>query len=307
MKKLFLVTVSILLSGLLAAQTVDIPEVPVLDGYKGNEGKITKYNFFNYLTLKDKPGTNSRKSTGQYWEASYVYDSAFRQKAKFAEFIEKQIKEKGGTTFFQDTTTIHFAVPDGNGGNIWGKAMFSSNSSYRLKIIKEESFNVKVVFDTEQTVDFDDFVDELELPPRINFMPNSVITRAEQSKFNHYTFTYTTDENTAFRQSLMGPYWDIKLEVQDVNGDVDKRVSYIEILETYYRAVLKAKGTIIKNRAREIIFTLPGDDNTLWVRVMVTMDGVYFIKVIKQNPADYKEPERLHAKPASDSIPVTKK
>ena len=109
MKKLFLVTVSILLAGVLTAQTaqtVHIPDVPVLDGYKGKEGKITKYNHFNYLTLKDKPGTNTRKSTGRYWEVSYVYDSAFRQKLKFADFLEKQIEEKGGTIFFKDTTVI---------------------------------------------------------------------------------------------------------------------------------------------------------------------------------------------------------
>ncbi len=301
-KKLFVLGICFVFVGSLSAQTSKVPDLPILKGYKGLEGSITKYNSFNYLTLRDKPGDNSRKSTGQYWEVNYVYDSAFRQKQKFGEFMEAQIKEKGGTLFFQDTSSIHFALPDDN-GNLWGKVMLSSNSSYKIKMIKERAFINTVIFDSEQVLEYDDFVEPVEIPPRIGFMPNSVATRAEQSKFNHYTFTYTTDDQKTFRQSLMGPYWDYKIEVQDEDGEVDKRISYIEILESYYRAVMKAGGNIVKNRAREIIFNLPDDDYTLWVRVMVTMDGVYFIKVIKQLPGDFQEPERLFAQQLKDSLP----
>jgi hypothetical protein len=105
----------------------------------------------------------------------------------------------------------------------------------------------------------------------------------------------------------MGPYWEFKIEVQDENGDVDKRISYIEVLESYYRTAMKAGGNIVKNRAREIIFNLPDDGFTLWVRVMVSMDGVYFIKMIKQMPDDFKEPQPLYAQQAKDSLPGQEK
>ncbi len=305
-KKLFVLGLCVVFVGSLSAQTSKVPDIPMLKGYKGMEGSITKYNSFNYLTLRDKKGGNTRKSTGQYWEVNYVYDSAFRQKQKFGEFMESQIQEKGGTLFFQDTSAIHFALPDDN-GNLWGKVILTSNSSYKLKIIKERAFINTVVFDSEQLLEYDDFVEPVEMPPRIGLMPNSVITRAEQSKFNHFSFTYSTDDQKTFRQSLMGPYWDFKIEVQDENGDVDKRISYIEVLESYYRTAMKAGGNIVKNRAREIIFNLPDDGFTLWIRVMVTMDGVYFIKMIKQMPDDFKEPQRLYAQQAKDSLPGQEK
>ena len=268
------------------------PEVPVLSGYQGNAGVITKYNFFNFLTLTDQSGENNRQSTGQYWEVSYIYDSAFRQKDKFADFAEKLIVEKGGTLYFRDTSSIHFAVPD-SGGNLWGKILLTSNSVYKLRLIKEKPFENTVVMDSPAELTFDDYVIPVELPPRLGFLPNSIVTRADQSKFNHYSFTYTTDNKT-YRQKLMGPYWDLKMEIQDENGEVDKRVSFVQVQESYYRAVMKAGGNIVKNRARELIFNLPGDDFTVWGRLMATMDGVYFIRIIQQFPADYQGPELIY-------------
>lgn len=283
----------------------DIPDVPVIKGYQGKEGKIIKYNFFNFLSITDKSGDNKRQSTGQYWEVSYIYDSAFRQKQKFGEYSLNHVKDNGGTIFFQDTSSLHFAIPTSD-GNVWGKFNFTSNTVYKLKLIKEKAFENGVIFDTEQQLFYDDFVEHIEFPPRIALMPNSVITRAEQSKFHHYTFTYNVDKKT-FEQKLMGPYWDIKLEVQNSKGEVDKRVSYIQIQESYYRAVLKSGGNIVKNRAREIVFNLPGDEYTIWARVSVTMDGVYFLRVIKQYPADYSEPVQLYREQSTDSLPASQK
>ncbi len=302
MKKISLVVACFILMFSGMAQTVKFPKIPVIKGYKGNEGNIIKYNYFNFLTMTDKSGDNTRQSTGQYWEVSYVYDSAFRQKQKFAEFMVGQISEKGGTTFFQDTSSIHFAIPD-EGGNLWGKVQLINNSIYKLKLIKERVFYNSVVMDTIQELIYDDFVEPVEIPPRVGFMANSVVTRAEQSKFNHYSFKYTTTDNKTYQQNLMGPYWDIKMEIQNEDGKVDKRVSYIQIQESYFRAAMKAGGNIIKNRPREIIFNLPGEEFTVWVRVMVTMDGVYFIRVVKQFPADYKDPEQLYVQQSGDSIP----
>ncbi len=301
MKKFALILLGFVLMVSGMSQTKYFPDIPVIKGYKGKEGKIVKYHYFNFLSLTDKSGDNKRQSTGQYWEVSYVYDSAFRQKQKFAEFIVKQINDKGGSVFFQDTTAIHFAIPDTD-GHLWGKVMLTKNTLYKLKLIKERAFQIDVLMDTIQELVYDDFVQPVEIPPRVGFLPNSVVTRAEQSKFNHYSFTYNTDKLT-YRQKLMGPYWDIKLEIQDEAGKVDKRYSYIQIQENYYRAVLKAGGKIIKNRAREIIFNLPGDEFTVWVRLMVNMDGVYFIRVVKQYPEDYQDPEQLYSEQGRDTIP----
>ena len=151
MKKILILSVSLVLAGTLFAQTNKMPDVPVLEGYKGNVGRITKYNGFNFLSLTDKSGDNKRQSTGEYWEVSYVYDSAFRQKIKFGEFIEKQILDKGGALFFQDTTTIHFALPDSN-MNLWGKVLLTSNTIYKLRLIRERAFNNTVILDSEQEV-----------------------------------------------------------------------------------------------------------------------------------------------------------
>jgi hypothetical protein len=216
--------------------------------------------------------------------------------------MKKQIVDRGGATFYQDTSAIHFTIPVTN-GNLWGKVLLTSNSIYKLRLIKERAFENTVIFDADQTVGFDDYVEKVELPPRITFIPNSVITRAAYSKFNHYTFTYNTKEGNTYRQKLMGPYWDLKIEIQDEEGKVDKRVSYVEIQESYYRAAMKAGGTIVKNRARETVFSLPGDEFTTWVRTMVTMDGVYFLRIIKVSPEDHQEPELFYTRPSKDSIP----
>lgn len=300
-KKVSLIIMCFALMQAAGAQTKGIPEIPLIKGYQGKEGRVIKYNFFNFLSITDEAGDNKRQSTGQYWEVSYRYDSAFRQKQKFSDYIISHIKENKGTTFFQDTTAIHFAIPD-SGGHLWGRFQLTNNSVYRLKLIKERAFQNSVVMDKPQELDYDDFVKTVEMPPRVGFLTNSVVTRAEQSKFNHYTFTYTEGKNT-YEQKLMGPYWDLKLEVQDENGKVDKRVSYIEIQESYYRAAMKAGGKIVKNRAREIVFSLPGEEFTIWVRVSVTMDGVYFIRVIKQMPADYTEPTLKYSGQDRDTLP----
>lgn len=286
----------------LSAQTNNIPDIPVMSGYKGNPGVVTKYNSFNFLSLKEESSGKSRQSTGQYWEVNYSYDSAFRQKEKFAEFINRQVKEKGGAIFFEDTVSMHFAVPE-DGGNIWGKVLLTSNSMYKLRLIKERAFNNTVIFDTTQNLRFAELVQPVDLPPRIGFLPNSVVTRAEQSKFNHYSFTYSDDKTGTFRQKLMGPYWDLKIEIQDENGEVDKRISFVEIQESYYRAAIKAGGEIVKNRAREIVFKIPGEGSDIWVRLMVTMDGIYFLKVIEQSLADFQEPELVYPKQVMDSTP----
>jgi len=301
MKKFSLIIMCFALMQGVMAQSSDVPEVPIIKGYKGKEGRVIKYNFFNFLSITDKSGENKRQSTGQYWELSYIYDSAFRQKQKFAAYAVDHIKELGGTLFFQDTSAVHFAIPD-SGGHLWGRFQLKNNSVYKLKLVKEEAFKNGVVMDKEQVLVYDDFVEAVDLPPRIGLMPNSVVTRAEQSKFNHYTFTYTVDEK-AFEQKLMGPYWDFKFEIQNDKGKVDKRYSYIQIQESYYRAAMKAGGVIVKNRPREVIFNLPGEEFTVWVRVMVTMDGVYFIKVIKQDPKDYIPPRQMFKDQVKDSLP----
>ena len=295
MKKLLLIPFLLFCFSALIAQESKIPPLPVLKGYQNVEGKITKYNSFNYVTIRDKEDKNSRQSTGEYWEVSYKYDSAFRQKLKFADFMIKQIEEKGGTTFYQDTSAIHFAVPAGE-NNLWGKVLLTSNSVYKLRVIREQVFVNTVSMDNGQTAEFEDYVEKVELPPRVGFLPNSVITRATYSKFNHYEFTFTTKDENTYTQKLMGPYWDLKLEVQDDNGEIDKRISYVEIQESYYRAALKSGGEIVKNRARETIFSLPGEEFTTWVRVMVTMDGVYYLKVVKVFPEDKNEPQLLYSK-----------
>ena len=300
-KKLSLIILCLALAQLVDAQTAGIPELPKIKGYKGKEGRIVKYNFFNFLSITDESGENNRQSTGQYWEVSYSYDSAFRQKQKFAEFARSQIKENKGTTFFQDTSAIHFAIPDSS-GYLWGRFHLTSNRNYKLRLIKEEAFRNGVVMDEEQELVYDDFVEPVDVPPRVGFMPNSVVVRAEQSKFHHYTFTYTEGQD-AYEQKLMGPFWDFKFEIQDENGKVDKRYSYIQIQESYYRAAMKAGGNIVKNRPREVIFSLPGEEYTVWVRLMITMDGVYFLKVIKQFPADAVPPTRKFADQKTDSLP----
>jgi len=300
-KKFSLIIMFIALAQVVGAQTGGIPEVPAIKGYKGKEGRIVKYNFFNFLTITDKSGDNKRQSTGQYWEVSYSYDSAFRQKQKFADFALSQIKKNRGTTFFQDTSAIHFVIPDSS-GHLWGRFQLNNNRVYKLRLIKEEAFRNGVVMDEKQELVYDDFVKPVELPPRIGFMPNSVVVRAEQSKFHHYTFSYTVGQD-AFEQKLMGPYWDFKFEIQDEKGKVDKRYSNVQIQESYYRAAMKAGGKIVKNRPREVVFNLPGEEFTVWVRVMITMDGVYFVKIVKQLPADSIPPIKKFPDRKTDSLP----
>lgn len=267
------------------------PNPPLFKGYKDLPGNVNKNHYFNYIKLKDERGEKERQATGYYWEVSYSYDSIFRQKAMFADFMEQQIKNLGGVLFWHDTTQIHFAVPREDAHNLWGKVLLTSDRVYRLKLIEERSFVNKVDFSAENTVAYDPFVDSIEMPPLAAFLPNSVIERGRYSKFNHMSISFTAN-NVAYRQSLMGPYWDLKLYVADQEGETDKRISTVEIMESYYRAALKMNGTILKSRPRELVFHFPyGENQKLYYRVMTSLDGIYYLKIILQNNEDEKEPE----------------
>lgn len=270
----------------LNAQDYLSPSPPVLKGYKGKEGRTIKNHYFNFIKIKDESGENNRQSTGHYWEISYVYDSVFRQKGMFEEFMTKQITDAGGVLFWKDTSMIHFAIPRDTGGNLWGNIILTSDKVYRLKLIEERVFVNKLVFDSIQSPVYDDFVVEVELPPRFNLLPNTLITQTTYSKFNHLKITFVKNQQS-YRQTLMGPYWNLKLKVVNDEGVTDKRISPVEIMESYYRATIKAGGAIIKSRPRELIFSLPvGDDNKLWVRIMTSLDGVYFIRMVLQDNKD---------------------
>ena len=87
---------------------------------------------------------------------------------------------------------------------------------------------------------------------------------------------------------------------------MDKQVSTVEILESYYRACVKANGKVKKSRPRELVFTLPMNKATLWVRVTVSLDGVYFVRVVMQDDKDKTEPEKMVSVPANpqDSVHI---
>jgi hypothetical protein len=273
------------------------PAPPQFKGYKDKPGKVVKYNTFNYLDIRKENGDNLHQVMGQYWEISYAYDSVFRQKKKFKEFVVNQILEKNGQLFFQDTLTIHFVVPEEQ-GNVWGRLVLSSDKVYRLRLIKEEPFGNPLKFDVKPDVQFGRFVDTVDLPPRINFLRSSVIERVQFSKFNHQDFTWNV-KDTLFKQKVMGPFWDFKVEVKNKAAEVDRTVSTLEVLESYYRACTKAKGTIVKSRPRELLFTLPLDHSTLWCRVTATLDGVYMVRAIIMDEKDYTVPEKMVSIPTS--------
>lgn len=286
------------------AQSENLPAPPGLKSYKDNPGKVTKYNSFNYLDILNESGKNTRQALGNYWEISFMYDSVFRQKKKFREFMLNEIAEKKGNIYFQDTLQVQFVVPS-DSGNIWGRLVLSSDKAYRLRLIREVPFVNKIHFDTKPAIRFDKFLDSIALPPRINYLPNSLITRAQHSKYDHQQYSWTS-KDTLYKQKVMGPFWDLKIDVRNQNNQVDKTVSAIEILESYYRACTKAGGRIIKSRPRELMFVLPLDKASLWCRITVSVDGVYFVRAVLQSDRDKTEPEKLVSLPANpeDSVKI---
>lgn len=288
------------------SQYENSPEPPSFKSYKGIPGKMSKYNNFNYLDIRNIEGTDTKQVMGHYWEISYNYDSVFRQKRKFQAFLLQTINEMHGDIYYQDTAQINFSVPAEN-GNIWGRAMLNSDKSYRLRIIKEARFDNNLHFDSKPIIIFDKFVDSLALPPRITYLPNSVISRAQYSKFDHQEYTWTV-KDTLYRQKVMGPYWDLKVEVRNQKNQVDKQVSSVEILESYYRACVKAGGNIVRNRPRELVFTLPLKGATLWARIMISLDGVYFVRTLIESDQDKISPTKLIAGPLIplDSLKMNK-
>jgi hypothetical protein len=257
--------------------------------YKGVPGRITKYNNFNYIDIRDESGNNNRQSMGHYWEMSFTYDSVFRQKRKFKEFVENQIAENNGSVLFQDTLQVHFVIPSGS-GNVWGRLILSNDKVYRLRLIQEVPFRNKISFDTEPLVVFDKYIAPVPLPPRVNFLPGSVIARVQQSKYDHQEFTWNT-RDTLLRQKVMGPYWEMKIEVKNAAGQVDRHISSVEILESYYRACVNSGGKVLKSRPKELLFTLPLEKATLWCRITVSLDGIYFMRSLVQSDQDRTEPQ----------------
>lgn len=285
------------------SQTETYPPAPAIKSYKGVPGKITKYHRFNFIDIQDEDGKNNRQAMGQYWEISFNYDSSFRQKRKFREFVENQIVESNGSLLFQDTMQVHFVIP-ADGGNIWGRLLLPSDKLYRLRLIRETPFASMISFDTDPVAVFDKFVEPVAFPPRVNYLPNAVITRAQYSKFNHQEFTWT-EKDTLFRQKVRGPYWDLKIEIRNSKNQVDKQVSTVEILESYYRACLKAGGRVLKSRPRELIFTMPVSKSLLWCRISVSLDGVYFVRVLDEAGQDRTDPVKMLNAPVVqvDSLP----
>lgn len=279
------------------SQAEAFPEPPDFKSYKGIKGKVSKFNNFNYLDIRDEAGNSNRQAMGQYWEISYTYDSVFRQKKKFKEFVDNQIVEKAGTVFYEDSLQVHFVFPS-DAGNIWGRLMISSDKAYRLRLIKETPFKNRIHFDTKPDASYEKFVDSVALPPRLTYLPKSVITRIQFSKFDHQEFTWNV-KDTLFRQKVMGPFWDIKIDVRNSKNLVDKQISSVEILESYYRACVKSGGIVLKSRPRELLFTLPVTKATLWCRVTVSLDGVYFVKALIEADQDKTNPEKVVTVPAN--------
>ncbi len=302
---LFILIFSIFLSSALSsfAQTETFPTPPSIKSYKGVPGKISKYNNFNYLDIRDDAGNNNRQSMGHYWEISYSYDSVFHQKKKFKEFIINQVTENKGSIFFQDTTQVHFVIPS-DAGNIWGRLALSNDKVYRLRIIREANFVNTLQFDQKPTVGYEKFVDSIALPPRVNYLPKALITRIQHSKYDHQQYTWNV-KDTLYKQKVMGPFWDIKVEVRNNKNAVDKEMSVVEILESYYRACVKAGGKIIKSRPRELLFTLPLDQATLWCRITVSLDGVYFVRVVIESDQDKSQPEKMVSIPTANPADST--
>lgn len=282
----------LLLSGVnLNAQPETFPDPPYIKSYKGVVGKISKYNNFNYLDIRDEAGKNNRQAMGHYWELSYSYDSVFRQKKKFRDFVVNQIVENKGSVFFEDTLQVHFVIP-AEGGNIWGRMSLASDKIYRMRLIKEVPFVSKIQFDTKPLIGFDKFVDSVALPPRVNYLPHSIITRTQYSKYDHQEFTWNV-KDTLYKQKVMGPFWDLKIDVRNSKNQVDKQISTVEILENYYRACIKAGGKIMKSRPRELVFTLSDKKATLWCRVTVSLDGVYFVRALLEADQDKTATEKM--------------
>jgi hypothetical protein len=260
------------------------PIPPEFKSYKDKPGRVSKYNSFNYLDIRDESGEKSKQRMGRYWEIAYSYDSAFRQKRKFKEFFVNQVIERNGALFFQDTLQVHFVVPE-NGKNIWGRLVLSNDKVYRLRLIQEGPFINSVKFDVKPDVRYEKFVDSVNLPPRITFLPSSCITRTQYSKFNHQEFSWNSGD-TLFSQIIMGPFWDLKVEVRNKQDDVDKSLSTVEIMESYYRACQIAGGKVIKSRPRELLFSLPYNQKSIWCRITASLDGVYFVKVVMMDDKD---------------------
>jgi hypothetical protein len=199
---------------------------------------------------------------------------------------------------------IQFVLPS-ESGNVWGRLVLSSDKMYRLRLIKEVPFVNKMVFDTKPVAVFEKFVDSVALPPRINYLPKSMITRIQFSKYDHQEFSWSV-KDTLYREKVMGPYWDIKLDVRNDKNVVDKQISTVEILESYYRAATKAGGKVIKSRPRELIFCMPLTKATLWCRVTVSLDGVYFVRALIESDTDHTQPVKMVSAPVavSDSTKV---
>ena len=289
---------------LLVAQAGNEPAIPLFKAYKGEPGIITKYNRFNYLMIRDAEDHNTRQASGNYWEITYSYDSVFRQKKKFRDFVVNQIVENNGILYYQDTLEIHFGIPR-DGGNLWGRAVFNNDRLYRVRLIRETTFHEPVVFDKEPRLKYDPYVEEIVLPPRITYLPDSYVARATYSKYHFYTMSYS-ENDTLYRHQLQGPYWDLKIQIRKPDGTINQQVSIVEVFESYFRATIKAKGKVLKSFARELLFTLSYDDATIWCRVTASIDGTYFVRVVQQSNLEEHQVKKLAQKNAEpeDSLNI---
>ena len=275
----------------IQAQEEQWPEPPKFKSYLDKPGNVVKYNHFNYIEIRDPEGINHRQAMGAYWEISYTYDSVFRQKRRFKEFMVDEVLNRGGAFFYEDTTQLNFVIPEQK-GNVWGRLVLSNDKTYRLRVVREKPFQNRLVFDQPAVAVFDRYLDSVALPPRINYLPGSIITRITYSKFNHQSYNWNI-KDTLYKQTVMGPTWDMRLEARTTDGSIDRTLSTVEVMESYYRACLEAGGKILKSRARELLMALPYQNGQLWCRISPSLDGVYMVRVTWQSNADFTTPEIL--------------
>jgi hypothetical protein len=210
-----------------------------------------------------------------------------------------EVLQRGGAFFYEDTTQLNFVIPEPE-GNVWGRLVLSTDKTYRLRVVREKPFHNRLVFDQPVVAVFDRYLDSVALPPRVNYMPGSIITRITYSKFNHQNYNWNI-KDTLYKQTVMGPTWDMRLEARTEEGSIDRTLSTVEVMESYYRACLQAGGKVLKSRARELIMTLPYQDGLLWCRISPSLDGVYMVRVTWQSRADFTPPEIMISIPVEDA------
>jgi outer membrane protein OmpA-like peptidoglycan-associated protein len=128
--------------------------------------------------------------------------------------------------------------------------------------------------------------DKLEHPV-IKPMPGAVLKERSSNRENFSTYQFSLKVGNSTRNvEKGGQFWNLRYEIRDAGGNIDRSTSITEIIENYSAATREKGGKVHKRGSNNLVFSIPREDGgTSWAK-LVGSAGRYVLYIIDEKPLD---------------------